>query len=167
MDSFELKEINERLKVWRGKRNIDMDMQKESLIVNLLEEFVEFSRAESEYEKIDALCDMCIFILNAYEIDYVKIYSIRYNYNDKFEILHLINDLAMRNDKCNASMIIDCIIDYLDSRNYDLYLCLCETLKEIESRQGSYDAVKKKWVKDSNIETYKADYRKCKIKEII
>ena len=42
---------------------------------------------------------------------------------------------------------------------------MVETLKEIESRSGSYDADAKKWIKQITGNEYKADYSKCR-KEI-
>lgn len=161
MNSKELKEINARLKAWREARNISIESQRQGLVINLLEEFVELNRAKNEYEKIDALCDMCVFILNAYKIDSIIAYPLRdFTFNQRF--LSLIQ--AMEMCKGNKKLIIRKLLSLIqfEFKDYDLYSCLNETLKEIESRQGKYDSVAKKWIKDSNAKTYKADYSKCK-----
>lgn len=160
-----LQEINARLKAWRDVRGITMESQRQGLVINLLEEFVELNRAKSEYEKIDALCDMCVFILNAYEID-PMVYFIASDYVFKEKFLSAIHAMeASKKEythKMNVLRLLELIDRELFKLEYDTYLCLCETLKEIESRQGKYDNVAKKWIKDSNVETYKANYSKCK-----
>lgn len=161
MTKEQLSEINARLKAWREARNITMESQRQGLAINLLEEFIELNRASNEYEKIDALCDMCVFILNAYKIDSIELYPLRdFTFNQRF--LSLIN--AMEMAKGSKKLIIRKLISLikLEFKDYDLYSCLNETLKEIESRKGTYDNVAKKWIKDSNVETYKANYSKCK-----
>ena len=65
-------ELADRLEIWREQRHLSIEMQKAGLLANLMEEAVEYMRASNDNEKVDALCDIIVFVLNAYEFDTIK-----------------------------------------------------------------------------------------------
>ena len=81
---IDLTEIYKGLKAWRHERGITADSQKAGYLVNVMEEFGELASALRDYEKfsaadypyptdkqeaeheiIDAICDICVFTINA------------------------------------------------------------------------------------------------------
>lgn len=72
MTDQELSNLLGRLEIWRAERGIDYEMQREGLLGNVLEECTEFVRATSTYEKIDALCDIAVFVMNSQRDDFVS-----------------------------------------------------------------------------------------------
>ena len=65
-------ELADRLAIWREQRHLSIEMQKAGLLANLMEEAVEYMRASNDNERVDALCDIIVFVLNAYEFDIIK-----------------------------------------------------------------------------------------------
>lgn len=172
MTKKQFKEINARLKKWRDDRQLSLESQRDGLVLNLLEELVEFGRAKNEFEKIDALCDMYVFLLNSYPLDSIFWHEdIKGDFSAILTMIsgfthidfnkHIDNKLSVLQDK--VELIAVKLEITLINLGYEPYLCLCETLKEIESRSGKYDSNAKKWIKDSNVECYVADYSNCKL----
>ncbi|RDU70396.1 hypothetical protein CQA66_08285 [Helicobacter aurati] len=151
---------NKRLKKWRNERHIDMLKQRESLLPNILEEITEYLRATNNHDKINALCDMSIFILNAYEIEKVFIKSF-----DDFPF-NCINFIYMGRLKSIVSLefLLGFIASEFKVIKYDYLPCLYETIKEIESRIGHWDNNINKWVKETQYEKiYTPNYEDYKI----
>lgn len=178
MTKEQFKEINARLEKWRESRDLTLESQKQGLVLNLLEELVEFGRAKNEYEKIDALCDMYVFLLNAYEIESLpdwKLDSIAVDFGSLLSTIETICNWKYSEIILDFEVSFDEILQGLALRfelamkdlGYEPYLCMYETLQEIESRVGAYNPVLKKWCKDFSLEAqakwYKADYAKCKL----
>lgn len=174
MTKKQFKEINARLKKWRKMRGIDIESQRDGLVLNLLEELVEFGRAKNDLEKVDALCDMYIFLLNSYPLDSgIKTDRQHFGFNFMLSMIKEMNSLDIKDCRDdvifrNEMMFLVYSIEFnLKELGYEPYLCMCETLQEIESRSGKYDANAKKWIKDTSKEAkakwYKADYSKCRL----
>lgn len=153
----QLVSIHEKLKIWKDERGLTYEMQLAGLPANLLEECVEYLRAENEHEKIDALCDMLVFLLNSCdEVDEGMVYEIPIN--DHINSFIISNAAALISEyfssvdckdfkyrfKDMVNLII-CIINKLGFKPYDAML---ETIKEISSRTGKYDESKKKFIKE-------------------
>lgn len=171
-----LTELNERLTKWREERHLDRKGQQDGLMPNLLEELTEYSRATNAYERVDALCDISVFLMNAYEIDinpsdynailkdrdFVTLYRLEI-------LIELISNFGwqrgLQEDEKNAylSRLFIAIIKLMEYEGYDWLSCMDETLKEISSRTGHWDDKINKFVKDKDAKTYKADYSKGKI----
>lgn len=172
---------------WREDRHLTIEGQLEGYIPNIMEELVEFMRATTEYDKVDALCDMMVFSFNV--LGYLKpdryanskesLASISSVYTDDTykiidndtkllqKILEILPAIIPDNNRINIDRsIIHYCCERLFTLGYDPYLCMLETIKEISSRTGSYDESIGKWVKDTSDEAkakwYKADYSKCK-----
>ena len=193
---IDLTEIYKGLKAWRHERGITAESQKEGYIVNVMEELGELATALREYERfskpsypypknkkyaehgiIDALCDICVFTINA---------GADINCNEKIEIIN-----TTQTTRCNSSLsflLSECgNFDYYgklssyvcfnqillscakicENYGFDFQIAMDETIKEISSRTGSYDEKAKKWIKDESNEAkakwYKADYEKARI----
>lgn len=148
MDLIDLTDINNRLRKWREKRNIDMFQQRKGLLANILEELTEYLRADNEHDKINALCDVSIFILNSFEINEVeKRETDVFPYN--FFMTIYVTRLKTR---ASFEFLLGHIVREFDILKYKYVPCMYETLKEIESRVGHYDDKLNKWVKETQYE---------------
>lgn len=195
---IDLTEIYKGLKAWRAERGITAESQKEGYLVNVMEELGELATALREYERfskpsypypknkkyaehgiIDALCDICVFTINA---------GTDVNCNEKIEIIN-----TSQTTRCNSSLsfllsefgnfdyygklssyvcfnqiLLSCA-KICENYGFNFEIAMLETIKEISSRTGSYDENAKKWVKDESDEAkakwYKADYEKARIEQ--
>ena len=194
---IDLTEIYKGLAEWRAERGITAESQKEGYLVNVMEEFGELATALREYERfskpsypypknkkyaehgiIDALCDICVFTINA---------GTDVNCNEKIEIIN-----TSQTTRCNSSLsfLLSECGNFVYYGKFSSYVCfnqillscakLCEqygfnfeiamleTIKEISSRTGVYDENAKKWVKDESDEArakwYQANYELARIK---
>ena len=140
---------------------------------------IEISLEKVEHEIIDAICDICVFTINA---------GADVNCNEKIEIIN-----TSQTTRCNSSLsfLLSECGNFVYYGKFSSYVCfnqillscakLCEqygfnfeiamleTIKEISSRTGSYDENAKKWVKDESDEAkakwYQADYELARIKQ--
>ena len=127
----------ERLKVWREERNIDQMTPTKSQIV---EHFVEELFEMCGYDKKE------VHILTKRFMSYY----VQEKRLDAKVMLDAMNDMAIF--KTNDSELL----------GYDAQQCMDETLKEVESRKGEYNADSGKWIKVITGNEYTADYGKCK-----
>lgn len=175
-------EIVTLLKNWREERNIKWDIQRTVFLGNSLEEITEFERAENDFEKVDAICDLIVFHINS-------MYNNSHNYE---RYLENVADAFMNcKSGYNTNNLMENLLKYsrgeigddkylftlfygLFSLGYDPYKSMIETIKEISSRKqdpkqaAEWESGKKegKWMKDKNQDPstlYKADYNSCKI----
>ena len=195
--TINLEQIYAKLKAWRHERGITAESQKAGYLVNVMEEFGELATALREYERfskpsypypknkkyaehgiIDALCDICVFTINA---------GTDVNCNEKIEIIN-----TSQTTRCNSSLsflLSECgNFDYYgklssyvcfnqillscaklcEQYGFNFEIAMLETIKEISSRTGVYDENAKKWVKDESDEArakwYQANYELARIK---
>ena len=160
MELLQFKDIVSKLEQWSIERKLDMDKQRSGIIGNLLEEITEFSRANNEIEKIDALSDILVFLINVMDkkdIDKYNTCTINIPYvNPLCSLLHLINKYIIFH--ISIMEMIKSVITIIEQHKYNAYLCLIETIKEISSRTGSWDDNIKKFIKDKGL--YKEDIEK-------
>ena len=191
-----LNEIYAQLKAWRHERGITAESQKQGYIVNVMEEFGELATALREYERlskpsypypknkkyaehgiIDALCDICVFTINAGAdvddntkakvIDITKTTILNSSFSS---LLSYCGDYAgyVKAFSCFNDILLVCA-KLCENYGFNFEIAMLETIKEISSRTGSYDEVSKKWVKDESDEAkakwYQADYEKARIEK--
>ena len=191
-----LNEIYAQLKAWRHERGITAESQKEGYIVNVMEELGELATALREYERfskpsypypknkkyaehgiIDALCDICVFTINAGAdvddntkakvIDITKTTILNSSFSS---LLSYCGDYAgyVKAFSCFNDILLVCA-KLCENYGFNFEIAMLETIKEISSRTGSYDEVSKKWVKDESDEAkakwYKADYELARIEK--
>lgn len=171
--------LQQLLAEWRNERKLSIKEQMDGLMGNLFEEMAEYCRATNDDEKIDALCDMCVFAFNSLNIGIEKVRK-----NIKEELLSPLFDpskvdmLSLINNTINSQFtyplnkqiytLTKVCEKEVTEMGYNFYECMLETIKEISSRTGRYDENIHKFVKDKSDEAkakwYKADYESCKIK---
>ena len=204
---IDLTEIYKGLAEWRAERGITAESQKAGYIINIMEELGELATALREYERfskpsypyqknkkyaehgiIDALCDICVFTINAgADIPCAKKDLETHTGQLKASFAMLIEACAIfAQDKEYST--VDYIaevkaFEYHIFFNDILHICAClaydygfdfqiamdETIKEISSRTGAYDENAKKWVKDTSLEAkakwYQANYELAMIEK--
>lgn len=190
-----LTEIYKGLAEWRAERGITAESQKAGYLVNVMEELGELASALRDYEKfsvtkqdatkkqkaehgiIDALCDICVFTINAgADVDdntKAKVIDITKTtiLNSSFSSL-----LSYCGDYVGYVKAFSCFNDILlvcaklcEFYGFDFQIAMDETIKEISSRTGAYDEKAKKWVKDTSDEAkakwYSANYELARIEK--
>ena len=192
-----LNEIYAQLKAWRHERGITAESQKQGYIVNVMEEFGELATALREYERftkpsypypknkkyaehgiIDALCDICVFTINAgADIPYA-ITPFIIETKREFSVVDIFVAIAdfIRADNngdpfnyYDFALILKYCASVCEQYGFNFEIAMLETIKEISSRTGSYDEVSKKWVKDESNEAkakwYQANYELARIEK--
>ena len=194
---IDLTEIYKGLAEWRAERKITADSQKAGYLVNVMEELGELAQAlryydralvddcsycktikqTAEHEIIDALCDICVFTINAWadmpcEFKRTEIEWEKSSLNADYILKQMVEKCARFSyfewGEASAFNIILINCAYLcEYYGYNFEIAMLETIKEISSRTGAYDNASKKWVKDTSNEAkakwYKADYNKARI----
>ena len=175
-----MNEIINRLELWRKERVLDATQGFEFDLNNqvsfLTEEITEYLRAKNDNDKIDALCDLTVFSLNAIngiDNNYSDIFSSTYCMQPKnYHIANIIDRIPYifkcnMNGKYSFIDIIEMCKYMIDNMGYDYFKCMEETLKEIESRKGAFNPESGKWEKFKDDESkklwYKANYESCKL----
>ena len=193
-----LEQIYKELQAWQEERGITAKSQKTGYLVNIMEEFGELATALREYERfskpsypypknkkyaehgiIDALCDICVFTINAgadipCEVKRTEIEFKKSSLDADYILKQMVEKCARLSyfDWGEASafniILINCA--YLcEHYGFNFQIAMDETIKEISSRTGTYDEVSKKWVKDESDEAkakwYKADYELARIEK--
>lgn len=175
-----MKNIINRLELWRKERQLDksqgfiFDLDKQ--VSFLTEEITEYLRAKDDYERIDALCDLTIFSMNAIngiDNDYNDIFSDTYcMQKQNYHISNIIDRIpymfkCKQNGKYSFIDIIEICKYMIENLGFNYNLSMNETLLEVESRKGSFNNETGKWEKfkdeDSMKIWYKANYSKCKL----
>ena len=192
-----LNEIYAQLKAWRHERGITAESQKQGYIVNVMEELGELATALREYERfskpsypypknkkyaehgiIDALCDICVFTINAgADIPYA-ITPFIIETKREFSVADIFVAIAdfIRADNNGSpfnyydfALILKYCASVCEQYGFNFEIAMLETIKEISSRTGSYDEVSKKWVKDESNEAkakwYQANYELARIEK--
>ena len=167
--------FNKRLEKWRKERGLDITQgfkfDLNTQVSFVFEEIgVEFLRAKTEDEKIDALCDVIVFAFNGANLlghtpNYLEGYTADYR-----DILDSALDLLIVRDKTICKHIYSLIYtvakNRIENMGYDFEKCMDETLKEIESRTGEVNPNTGKWEKyktdEAKAKWYKANYSRCK-----
>jgi hypothetical protein len=172
----------EQIRVWAKERGLhDIEYQPLPQIGFLVKELHEFITAKDSNGRIDALCDMTVFSVNAIAL-------LNRNHDRTDEEIHAgfeTGDISKyvdsvigiakeingyiglcfhekRRQDIYAMLIAFCrgAIEFL---GYDYDKAMEETLKEINSRVGAFDEVKGKWVKTET--KYKANYDVARIEK--
>ena len=83
------------LEIWRKDRNMEVkEFEYNLLLGNLLEELGEYFRATTDYDRIDALCDVSVFCINTCQFDTSDFLPADELYTENVEdILSLLLDL--------------------------------------------------------------------------
>ena len=160
----QLNEIYKLLQAWKAERRLSVESQRAGLLGNLCEELAEFFRAQNDNDRVDALCDIIVFAINAMSEPFVKPAAL--NMPQLWSAMLLPHDTDIIINASSLNSLVFQMWRTIEQLGYDPYKCMLETIKEISSRTGEYDESIGKWVKDKSPEAvakwYKADYDRCK-----
>ena len=187
--TINLNEIYAQLKAWRHERGITAESQKQGYIVNVMEEFGELATALREYERfskpsypypknkkyaehgiIDALCDICVFTINAGADIPCENKPTRLELEPCLSLDILLREIAdhqRRFHSITLYYVLRVCASLCHQYGFNFQIAMDETIKEISSRTGTYDEKAKKWVKDESDEAkakwYQANYELARI----
>lgn len=147
-------DIETKLAKWREERGLSVEDQKANFKVNYTKELLEFFEAQRDnnrYEMIDSICDMAITAINA-GFDFCVLDCIDDYTLPTFNIINPLFD-----DNTLSLLFIE-----LEKVSYNPYKCLLETIKELESRTGSWNEKEGKWIKDLGAYTEEEAWEKAR-----
>jgi hypothetical protein len=148
-----------------------------NLAANICEEIQELLVAtynNDEYETVDALCDIVVFVINGVESmghcarSYIVPNAIVSRTPKKASIMALwfLSEYIETKEIDNLTKIARNCLLTIKSMGYNADSCMLETCKEINSREGAHDYKAGKWQKFKTPEAiakwHKADYGSCK-----
>lgn len=164
----DLKNIEARLKAWREERRLSANEQVRGLIGNLYEEMSEYARAKNDFERIDAICDIMVFAINAKK-SCVRLKDFDFEPKRHEILIFLADDISSLivnfddNDRKQTRRegalngLISTCAQCLEVLGVDVNLAVLEAIREIESRIGAWNEDKQKFVK------YKGAYSKDEV----
>lgn len=148
-------DIESKLKAWRDERHLLQIKQGAGLKGNFFEEVAELYRAKTNVERVDAFCDICVFVLNAHNVSsYINEIPLKHftltifeeqKMNDTIEymLLSFMNNAFEK--------VIQLAFSCIYMLGFNPYLCMLETIKEISSRTGKYDESIDKFIKNKGV----------------
>lgn len=146
-----LNAIVKSLQKWRKERKLTPAQQDKNLLGNAMEEITELARAKTDNERIDAICDICVYTINAlgqgFTYDNYTGYDIR-NDNELHNFVRVITDGIQYNH--HTKIVLMCF-GTMRQLGYDPFEAMAQTVKEISSRSGKWDDKLGKFVKDAGI----------------
>ena len=166
-----MKEIAKKLTQWMDERSLDINGQRKGFVSNIQEEMVEYFSAKDDNEKIDALCDIVVFCINAmkkYQKESIKEPESVANVIPSVTLGKQLDQITQNKfSKDSLESMIDICYTLATEMGYDFKAAMDETIKEISSRTGSFDESLNKWIKDTSQEAkakwYQADYEKARL----
>lgn len=145
----QLQIIQSKLEDWRTSRDLTIEMQKDNFKVNYTKELLEYFEAERDNDDegmIDAICDLIVIAINAgYTVSSDDL--LRASETKDRDLSS--NEISWELCGClSGTSELHRLIKALVTKGYNPYLCLLETVEELNSRQGKWDELQGKWVKD-------------------
>ncbi len=168
-----IEDIFKSLDDWREERGLQKTVG--NIAANIGEEIVEYLRAKNDEQRIDALCDMFVFRVNAscaLNANPILFDWDRHCLGNPFNMLVLdFSQIVDNFHEVEQCYILLSIARYAKTGvkllGYDFLIAMDETLKEIHSRKGAWNEATGKWEKFKTEEAmalwYKANYSKAKV----
>ncbi|RDU73035.1 hypothetical protein CQA57_05780 [Helicobacter anseris] len=157
MTQEQFNDIKDKLRVCREERGLNKEDQKRNFRVDYTKELAKFFEAErdnNQYEMIKTLCNMVIVCVNA-GMDFCKDrLRLKRNAHSWGVKLNLTRPIVWSPFEENIVAI--------ESMGYDPYKCLLETIKELNTRTGSWNEEEGKWVEDLGAYTIEEALEKAK-----
>ena len=161
-----MKEIAKKLTQWMDERSLDINGQRKGFVSNIQEEMTEYFTAKDDNQRIDALCDITVFCVNAmkaYDKEPIKEPETVTNIISSVTLGKQLDQITQNKfSKDSLENMIDICYTLATEMGYDFKKAMDETIKEISSRTGAFDESLNKWVKDSSDEAkakwYTANY---------
>lgn len=177
-------DILNELEKWRATRKLSIESQREGYIRNVMEELGELAAAiktNNEHGYIDALCDIMVFTGNLVEskvfnekltekeikeistqVKYYLIPSVQTPLSLLLEYPAMVSQKFLDTPGARATLVAEIFFTckYLaNQKGYSFSKSMNEVLKQINSRQGSWNEELKKWVKDTSDEAREKEYQ--------
>lgn len=189
---IDLTKIYKGLDEWRAERGITAESQKTGYLVNVMEELGELAQArryydralidecsyckaikkKAEHEIIDAICDICVFTINAGADIPCENKPTRLELEPCLSLDILLREIADYQRRFNSITlyyVLRVCASLCHQYGFNFEIAMLETIKEISSRTGAYDKTSKKWIKDTSDEAkakwYSANYELARIKQ--
>ena len=179
MYKVSIERVIKMLREWRAESSIPAESQVAGYPRNVMEELGELADAiktENTNEILDAIGDICIFSINAYEdhpltqsVDDDFTYSvtgIKYTYAD---LLRAVGIFSVEFKKWSFVQILEISHSICYNLGYDFQKVLLEVAKVVTSRRGKFNPKLNKFEKFTDIENkskwYTADFNKAKFEE--
>ncbi|WP_267523616.1 hypothetical protein [Campylobacter sp. MG1] len=162
MNIENLKEIKQRLDIWREERRLDYESQQKGFVSNILDELREYYLAINDDERVAELCDIVIFCLNVNNLrefnpnhykEFASLRNLVHNFATMISNDYTGLKLDFNNELVYSSieMLIIICINIIKRMGYNPYECLNEKIKEIESRTVYYDEKIGKFIKNKGL----------------
>ena len=166
-----MKELAAKLTQWMDERSLDINGQRKGFVSNIQEEMTEYFTAKDDNQRIDALCDITVFCINAmkkYQKESIKEPESVANIIPNVTLGKQLDQITQNKfSKDSLESMIDICYTLATEMGYDFKKAMDETIKEISSRTGSFDESLNKWVKDTSQEAkakwYQANYELARI----
>ena len=189
---IDLTKIYKGLDEWRAERGITAESQKTGYLVNVMEELGELAQArryydralidecsyckaikkKAEHEIIDAICDICVFTINAGADIPCENKPTRLELEPCLSLDILLREIADYQRRFNSITlyyVLRVCASLCHQYGFNFEIAMLETIKEISSRTGTYDKASKKWIKDTSdvakAKWYSANYELARIKQ--
>lgn len=151
MTKDELIEILDKLRIWREQRLIPNEYYAINLTTLLLEKLLEFKKSQHIYERVHAIGEMLIYVLNSLEISKINvndIINININniVNTKYLLMLIYNNINNNSEMVINMNIIASLINYIVSLNRNAYKVLNELINELNTKTGYYNRTTKQIV---------------------
>lgn len=161
-----MKELAKKLTQWMDERSLDINGQRKGFVSNIQEEMVEYFSAKDDNQRIDALCDIAVFCINAmkkYQKESIKEPESVANVIPSATLGKQLDYITQNKfSKDSLESMIDICYTLATEMGYDFKIAMNETIKEISSRTGAFDESLNKWIKDTSKEArakwYQANY---------
>ena len=172
---YTLLEVNKLLRDWRIGACIPVGTQVEGFPRNVMEELGELAAAiktEDTAEILDAIGDICVFAINAYE-DHddndssVIVVTIDTSHNYGLaELLKAVGIFSIGYKKSSLNKILSISASITYSLGYNFQKVMLEVAKVVTSRRGKFNPKLNKFEKYTDIENksrwYTADFNNAK-----
>ena len=166
-----MKELAKKLTQWMDERSLDINGQRKGFVSNIQEEMVEYFSAKDDNQRIDALCDIAVFCVNAmkkYQKESIKEPETVTNIISSVTLGKQLDQITQNKfSKDSLENMIDICYKLATEMGYDFKKAMDETIKEISSRTGSFDENANKWIKDTSKEAkakwYQANYELARL----
>lgn len=171
------KQIDGGLAIFR--KNAGIEGNEGNLLANLNDELTEILRTKTIEELVGEMCDVFVFAYNGLKqnnlsvdgiLNHVRSFSGSFvpdNVDIYIELIGPMKRLASESKSSALYQLCTSVMYYIQSLGYNPHLCIIETIKKINSRDGEIDKKINKWVKSTTTESkakwYTPNFSKCKV----
>lgn len=143
--------IMDSLQEWCKLRNLTTTQQNHDLLGNVLEELTELARAKTDNERIEALCNIVVYTISAYDAKFYYGECIGYDVRNEDKLLNFISVVTQSIQCVSHIYIVYMCFGSMRQLGYDPFECMNQTIKEIISNSEKWNKKLGQFVKDAGI----------------